>query len=241
MYDRHGLRLTCDFLTISLLVALLRAGLATPACAFDDLPSGDNRSSPARDIRASESWQKTMNGLNEWFSVQPIYDREEVESIKNDLSRRVGEMSPNEQEAFQQALDAKLEMVLGPEGRDILGWVAASWAAASPAYRKKLDVHYPDLVNLTTAQLREQLDLLEHKREAARTHTAKLEQFRQARIAALQASHSEQFQQRERTLDRGASGGGYRTPYHPGGVRQYPNVVSRPSYGFGFGFGFGFF
>src|SRR5579863_7371142 len=125
----------------------------TPARAFDDLPSGDTRPPQIRDIRASESWQKTMNGLDEWFSVQPIYDRTEIVAVKSDLSRRVEEMSPNEREAFQQSLDAKLEMVLGLAGRDILGWVAASWAAASPAYRKKLDVHYPDLTKMTAAQL----------------------------------------------------------------------------------------
>jgi hypothetical protein len=228
---------TSSSLAISLLAAAACLGPITLARAFDDSSSSD-RSSPARDIRASESWQKTMNGLDEWFSVQPIYNRQEVDAIKSDLSRRLEEMSSEELGAFQQGLDAKLEMVLGPEGRDILGWVAASWAAASPSYRKKLDVHYPDLMKLTAAQLREQLDLLERKREAARTQTAKLEQFRQARIAALQSEQRQQFEERERTLDRGASGGGYRTPYHPGGVRQYPDVVSRPSYGFGFGFGF---
>src|SRR5581483_10954936 len=193
-------------------------------------PSDDKRSPQARDIRASESWQKTMTGLDEWFSVQPLYGREEIGVVKNDLARRVEEMSPEEREAFQQGLDAKLEMVLGPEGRDILGWVAASWAAASPAYRKKLDVRYPDLTKLTAAQLREQLDLLERKREMARTQAARLDQLRQARIASLQADQHQQFQERERALDRGALAGGYRTPYHPQGVRQYPDVISRPTY-----------
>ena len=225
-------------LSFLFLAALAWLESGTTARAFDELPSADNRSPQSRDIRASESWQKTMNGLDEWFSVQPIYDREEVDAVKTNLARRVEEMSPEEREAFQQSLDAKLEMVLGPEGRDILGWVAASWAAASPAYRKKLDVHYPDLMKLTAAQLREQLDLLERKREAARAQTIKLDQLRQARIAALQADHQQQFEGRERVLDRGALGGGYRTPYHPQGVRQYPDVVSRPAYGFAWGFGF---
>ncbi|HWB10938.1 MAG TPA: hypothetical protein VG826_17050 [Pirellulales bacterium] len=201
-------------------------------------PAADPQPKQAPSILSSESWQKTMTGLDEWFSVQPIYDRKEVDALKQDLSGRVEKMSPDDLEAFQQDLDAKLEMVLGPEGRDILGWVAASWAAASPAYRKKMDVQYPDIMKLTAAQLREQLDLLERRRSSARTQTERLEQSRQSRIAALQADQRQQFQERERALDRGASGGGYRTPYHPGGVRQYPDVVSRPAYGWGWGFGF---
>jgi hypothetical protein len=219
-----------------LLAAVASLGPVAMARAVDDSPADASRSETAQALLAGESWQKTMNGLNEWFSVQPIYEPKEVEAIKEDLSGRVKMMSPNELLAFQQDLDAKLEMVLGPDGRDILGWVAASWAAASPAYRKKMDVQYPDVTKLTAAQLREQLDLLEQKRSSAKNQTARIEQSRQARIAALQADQRQQFQERERALDRGASGS--RTPYHPGGVRQYPDVVARPAYGFGWGFGF---
>jgi hypothetical protein len=50
----------------------------------------------------------------------------------------------------------------------------------------------------------------------------------------LQAEQRQEFQERERALDRGAASAS--SPYHPSGMRQYPNVVSTPQYGWGFGF-----
>lgn len=195
-------------------------------------------------ILNSEAWRTTLGGLDEWFSAQTIYDREQVGEIEQQLTSRLRRMSADELEAFQQDLDAKLGMALGPEGRDILGWVSANLAAAAPAYRQKMDLQYPDLLKLTAAQFREQLDRLARKRSAARSQTAVLEQSRQARIASLLAEQRKQDQDRERALSRDAANlgpGGYRSHYHPGGsVRKYPEVVSRPAYGFGFGYGFGF-
>ena len=51
-------------LACSLLAAVVWLKSDTPVRAFEDVPSGDSRPSQTRDIRASESWQKTMNGLN---------------------------------------------------------------------------------------------------------------------------------------------------------------------------------
>ena len=214
----------------------------------NDTPSPDgvaNGSETTRreELLSSESWRKPMNGLDEWLSVQTINNRKQVDQIEKQLADRVQKMSADELEAFQQDFDAKLQMVLSPDGRDILGWVAANLAAAAPAYRKKLGLEEPDLLKLTAAQLREQLDLLQRKRSAAQSQTAALEQSRQARIAALQAEQRQQYDERERALARGASNfgpAGYRSHYHPNGMRKYPDVVSRPAYGFGFGYGFGF-
>lgn len=235
-------------------IRLTRRSLLVFACVLAwQFALANEGASPSREAKPSdktrrdelldsESWRKTMGGLDEWFSVQTIYDRNQVRQIERQLARRAEEMSADELEAFQQDLDAKLRLVLGPEGRDILGWVRANLAAAAPAYRKKLDLHYPDVVKLTAAQLRNELDRLKGRRSAAQNQTAALEQSRQARIAALQTQQQQQNNDRERTLDRGAASfgpGGYHSPYHPGGaVRQYPDVVARPAYGFGYGFGF---
>lgn len=202
--------------------------------ADDDREAGTRRDA----ILGGEAWRNTLNRLDEWLSIQPIYDAQQAEQAKSRLLGRTKKMRVDELEAFQQDLDAKLQMVLGPEGRDILNWVAANYAAAAPAYRKHLDLQYPDLLNVTAAQLREQLDLLERKRSTAQNRSAALEQTRQARITALQAEQRQQYDQRERALDRGAASygaAGYRSPYHPGGMRQYPDVVARSPFAFGIG------
>jgi hypothetical protein len=230
-----------------MILALAAAGPGTwQLTAAADPPPKQNERSQADKARRevilkSESWRTTMAELDQWYSAQPIYDPKQVDEIKKQTSRRVEAMSADELEEFRQDVESKLAILQSPDGRDILGWVAANQAAASPAYRKKMDIQYPDVARLNAAQLREQLELLAQKRSSAQSQTAALERARQSRISALQAEQRQQNEERERALDRSAASlgkGGYPSAYHPSGIRQYPDVVSRPMYGFGWGFGF---
>jgi hypothetical protein len=180
-------------------------------------------------IFKSQLWRNTFAGLDQWLSIQTMYDKDQIADIKKQVSILVEKMSADDLEDFRQQLDAKLEMVLSPEGRDILGWVAANLARAAPAYRKKMGIEYPDVAKLTAAQLREQLDLLIQKRSGAQESSAAFERARQARIAGLQAQQQQAFQERERALDRPPPT--VSSPYNPGPTRQY-----RPEYGWGLGF-----
>ncbi|MGH7137806.1 MAG: hypothetical protein ACREHD_18815 [Pirellulales bacterium] len=219
-------------LTVASLIALRWALAADP-------PAKQRDRSPSEKARRelilkSELWRNTLAGLDQWLSIQTMYDKNQIEDIKKQVSGRVEKMSADELEDFRQQLDAKLTMVLSPEGRDILGWVAENLARAAPAYRKKLGIEYPDVARLTAAQLREQLDLLIQKRSDAQANSAAFDRARRARIAGLQAEQKQEFQERQRALDRGAAS--VPSSYHPGPVRQYPDVVSRPQFGWGFGF-----
>jgi hypothetical protein len=185
-------------------------------------------------VLKSEPWRNTMKGLDQWYSVQTMYNEKQIDEIKKQIARRVDTMSAGELDDFRQELDTKLTMLLSPEGREILAWVAANLAAASPAYRKKMDIQYPDVARLSAAELREQLDLLTQKRSAAQTQTAALERARQARIAGLQAEQRQEAQERQQALSRPPAT--IASPYHPGGMRQYPDVVSQNQFGWGFGF-----
>lgn len=230
----------------SKLTILLAAGLiwmATAAAALGDEPPPQDKASPAAESVDDEAfdsqvWVTTKFGLAEWFGLQTNYDSVQVKRIEKDLRKRLKKMSPDEREAFHRELDLKLSLVLGREERDLLAWVAANYAAAAPAYRKKLDLQTPGILTLSPAQIREQLERLQRKRTAASNQAAALEQARQARIAALQAEQRQQYEQRERALDRGVANhgsGGYYSPYHPSGMRKYPEVVSRSPIILGFG------
>lgn len=183
-----------------------------------------------------KSWRRTMDALDEWFSTQTIYDPRQVGDIKKQIAEEVSEMPDDDRDAFQQDLDAKLKMVFSPEGRDILEWVATNLAAAAPEYRKKMDLKYPDLLKLTAAQLREQLDLLERRRSSARTQTVALERARHARIAALQEEQRQRYDAQQRARDHAAASFNSGSPYHPGGMSKHTYTPVRPVYGWGFGF-----
>lgn len=220
-------------LLLSLHVASMGRALRAEEPSKDDGPAAQDA------VFNTPAWRNTLLELDEWFSIQPVYNKKQVEEERKHILNRLMKMSPEERNEFQRDLDVKLEIVLGPEGRDILGWVEKSLAAAAPAYRPKLDLEYPNILRMTAAQLRQQLDGLQGRRSAARNQSAALEQARQARIAALQTEQRQQYEERERSLDRGVAvygSGGYRSPYHPSGMRKYPDVVSRPAYGWGFGF-----
>lgn len=238
---RQRLVLSAAFLLISAACPLPAQSLRAAEKPAPADSSGESEESRRTEVLHSEAWRKMTAALDEWFSVQSIYDQKQVGAIKKRLAQRWETMSVDELKDFQEDLDAKLQMVLSPEGRSILEWVKASLAAASPAYRKTMDLHYPDVMTLTAAQLRVQLDLIEQKRSDARSQTTALEQARQARIAALQAEQRRQDEDRERALDRAAASAasaGYRSGYFPGSsVRQYPDVLNRPFF-FGYGFGF---
>lgn len=234
----HRRRLILAAVAILAAAVCLPPAQRTPAA---DEPAPDGAKKSLRDeLRTSDSWRKTISGLDQWLSVQPIYDRDQLDEIKQQLTKRLEKMPAIDLEEFRQDLDAKMQMLLSPEGRSILEWVRANLEAAAPAYRKKMNLQYPDVMKLTAAQLRLQLDALEQRRSTARNQTAVLGQSRQARIAALQADQKRQDAARERALDRAstsADGAGYRTHYFPGSsVRQYRSQIGPPVYGYGFGF-----
>ena len=225
-------------ISLAILSLILLAGPRSAAAA-DPPPkqAGRGQADKARSeaILQNDAWKNTLAGLDQWLSIQTMYSQKQIDDIRKQVLERVAKMSPEELEAFRQDLDARIAMLLSPEGRDILHWVATNLAAASPAYRKKMGLQYPDVARLTAAQLREQLDLLEQKRAAAQGQTAAIERARQARIAGLQAEQRQEAQERRDALNRAPAT--VASPYHPSGMRKYPDVVSRPSY-YGWGFGF---
>jgi hypothetical protein len=203
---------------------------------------GQNDQGRREIVLKSESWRKTMADLDQWYSAQPIYDQKQIGDIKKQTSLRLEAMSAEQLEEFRQDVEAKLAVLQSAEGHDTLKWVAANQAAAAPAYRKKLDIQYPDVAGLNAPQLRGQLELIAEKRAASQNRTAQLERAREARVAVLLAEQQLLYEERDRAFSRGiASYGraGYPSGFRPGEQRKYPNVVSR-GYGFGFGFGFGF-
>jgi hypothetical protein len=225
-------RISLVILSLILLAGTYSAAAADPPAKQTGRGQADKARAEA--IMQNDAWRNTLAGLDQWLSIQTMYSQKQIDDIRKQVLERVAKMSRDELEDFRQDLDARIAMLLSPEGRDILHWVATNLAAASPAYRKKMGLQYPDVARLTAAQLREQLDLLEQKRTAAQGQSAAMERARQARISGLQAEQRQEAEERRDALNRTPSV--ISSPYRPN-IRQYPDVVSRPQYsGWGFGF-----
>lgn len=194
-------------------------------------------------ILASPTWRQTIAAFDEWLSDQPIYSDDVVERFKLDRARRLASMSADELDEFARELDEKLSLVSSPEWIETVDWIRETLAIATPAYARKLNLQYPDVLRLSSAQLRSQLKTLERRHAAARRQAQAFERLRDERMALHQRELQAQAEARERALDRAAMSNRF-AAYHP--AHTATQRTRRPFYppmmpfAFGFGMGFGF-
>src|SRR6266566_4383065 len=96
---------------------------AIAATAIDGFPRGacaaeTDDSAAKQEIFASKAWQQAMAGLNEWLSVQVIYDQREVPQLKRDLVARLNKMSAPELRNYLADLQQKLAIMASPEAAE---------------------------------------------------------------------------------------------------------------------------
>jgi hypothetical protein len=190
----------------------------------------------------SDEWHDTMHALDEWFSAQPIYSEEQVERIKVRMRRSIARMSHQELMGFKQDLDEKLDILFSPEWRGTMEWLSEKLAVATKSYAKKIGLRYPDVANMSAAQLQKQLDSLQAQQAGAQREATAFSQIRRERVATAEREVQEQNRSRVHALDRASAhigAGAYHSSYHPSRARQNPPYL-RQSGRIGFGYGFGF-
>lgn len=202
------------------LALTLSSGLGDVVAAEPNRSETDE-ASQRDEILNSEAWRQTMQALDEWLSVQKIYDPKRAAQFRDQIERRASQMSPDELSDFIAQLDAKLKILLGAEARDARQWLDATLATASDKYAKQIRAKLPDVAKLTPEQLQEELDEFERKRAQTRESSAAYKRAEQARIKAVEADLKQQREQSEKALDRAAASArqGYYSP--PRQVRQY--------------------
>lgn len=212
--------------------------------SVSDSPGHIDADRAAREaILASPTWRETIAAFDEWLAEQPIYSDEVVERFKLDRARRLATMSADELDEFAREIDEKLLLLSSPEWTETLDWIRETLAIATPAYARKLNLQYPDVLRLSSAQLRSQLKALERRHSAARRQAQAFERLRDERMALHQREQQAQAEARERALDRAAMSNRF-AAYHP--AHTATQRTRRPFYppmmpfGFGFGMGFGF-
>jgi hypothetical protein len=131
------------------------------------------------EILQSAAWKTVMSDLEEWSSVQKIYDADQLAELKQQLEEKVAGMSAKELSDYLVQLQAKVTILNSPEAREARRWLDATLEAAAPAYAKKVLAEVPDVANLTAAQLQGQLDQFAREQAAKAQRSADFSKFRQ--------------------------------------------------------------
>ncbi|HVW37590.1 MAG TPA: hypothetical protein VHB99_09800 [Pirellulales bacterium] len=196
-------------------------GETTTSLAAEPGNTASNGAAERNEILNSEAWRQTMLALDEWLSVQKIYEPKQAAQMRDRIVKRASQMSADELSDFMAELQAKLKILLGAEARDARQWLNETLATASDKYAKKVRAGLPDVAKMTPEQIQEELDEFERRRAQTRESRSAFERAEQARIKAVEADLKQQREASEKALDRAAASArqGYYSPSRQ--VRQY--------------------
>lgn len=200
-------------------------------------PQDSNDSAKKDALLKSSEWQETMRNLDEWFSVQKLYDAQEVKTLREKMSAKIAAMNAEQLVDFYIDLRQRLVILNGQEARDARRWLGETLAVAAPAYAKQVLAKLPDVARLTASQLQEQLDEFEDRQAQTIRSSAAFERGREERARTVQRQQQEADAERQRALDRAAADAANSSPIiNNSRERRFP--VNPGGGGFGFGFGY---
>lgn len=130
------------------------------------------------DIMHGAQWQRAIAELGDWLATQTLYPPAEVRRIKVRFNEQVAGMSSYELEYLLDSVAQKMRLLDTPEARDAKAWLGEYLAAMSDARRARELRNVPDLLDMTAAQLWEEIQRIDRKRAAL--------QQRQQGVAARQ-------------------------------------------------------
>jgi hypothetical protein len=183
---------------------------------YDEAAESDSRAAERNEILESERWRRANRELDEWLTVQQVYRPEELAAIKQQLRERVAHMSPQELERFLDDMEARLRVLKSPEAEDARMWLKQFMAVARNP-EQQLGRSRPDVLNMSAAQIRQEIAWLEQHRARRQQSQAAFDQSRaaQSRIALdAQAARREARQPTSRS-DWPANTPRTRSPYSP--------------------------
>jgi hypothetical protein len=167
-------------------VACFATGLASPAGVFAQAPKArpagadsDAGRAARREILESERWQRAYQEFEDWLSVQQIYRPEELAVIRQQMRDRVATMTPQELERFLGEMEARLRVLKSPEAEDARIWLKQFMAVARNP-EQQLGRPRPDVLNMTAAQIRQEIAWLEQHRASRQQAQAAFNQTRAA-------------------------------------------------------------
>ena len=128
------------------------------AVAADAVPgSGECDLARKADIMHGAEWQRVIAELGGWLATQTVYPPAEVRRIKVRFNERVAAMSSYELEYLLDSIDEKMRLLDAPGARDAKAWLGEYLSAMSDARRAQELRNVPNLIDMTAAQLREEI------------------------------------------------------------------------------------
>jgi len=181
-----------------------------PAAAKSDADDGDL--ARKAEIMNSARWRRAIFELGEWLSTQQIYSPQEVRNIKADFNRRVAAMSSFELEYLLEDLDAKFKILDTPEAKDARQWVGQYLSVMSDQKRSEVLKDVPNVVQMTSAQLQQEITKIEQMRASLAQRQAAADQSRQQMVDMAQAARQATAAASNAAAARAAAGASF-SPY----------------------------
>lgn len=118
------------------------------------------------EILRSPDWQRAIAEFAAWLDTQTVYSRPEVRRIKLQFNERVAAMSSFELEYLLESMAAKMRLLDTPQARDAKAWLGEYLAAMSDARRARELGNVPNILDMSAAQLWEEIGRIDSLRQA---------------------------------------------------------------------------
>ena len=183
---------------------------------------------PSRaEILASPRWRQAERKFNEWLSIQKIYNEAQVAQVKAQLQQKIKSMSATQLEDFMTEAEEKLSVLLSDQAMA----ARTSMSYYTDSFLKKQFGQAPDVANMTTSQLRQELGQFKQWQTGRASAQSAFNKMQDQNAAAVL---QERTQQRaaldaQRLAIRNPSNYAWNYNYGP---RPYPNVRSPYAPGF---------
>jgi len=230
--------ISCSNLRHALIAAAIVAtAFMPPKWAFSQQPAEATKQPAADDddgdlarkaeIMNSSRWRRAIFELGEWLASQQIYSPQQVRNIKVDFNRRVAAMSSYELEYLLDDLDAKFKVMDTPEARDAKQWLGQYLSVMSDSKRAEVLKDMPNVVQMSSAQLQQEINRIEQKRSGLQQRQEAFDQGRQALVDRAQAARQATAAASNAAAARSQSGAAfspYRAPSQGGGKPPFSDA-----------------
>jgi hypothetical protein len=212
------------------LIALLGGSLAAwgqePA-ARESAESVDAADARERDeILAGRRWQRVRREFHDWLAVQEIYDADEVEQIKDDIDFHAHDMTAPELLQMIDDLEDRLDVLLSPEAAEARQWLGKFLSVQAKYSDDELRAKRPDVINMSGAEIRRELEQLQRRRAGTRQAQSAFERARAGEVQARRAATAAPARPRPQRPERAAAGESpFRSRYAP--VRNEVSPATR--------------
>jgi hypothetical protein len=221
---REFMAASCLFLSLS------GASLALGA---DEKSAGKPAEADAakQTILDSDSWRQTMRGLEQWFSVQVIYDRQQVAQLRAEMRQKIAGMSAADLTEFEQSLQDKLAILQSPEAIETRAWAEAYLQAASESRAAEFRKRLPDVARMSAAEIAQALQNNQRERAAAIARREAFDRTRNQQVVSIRDMQRQQAEAANRAREAAAQSFNQRQANQdqtaPRRYQRYPGMLDR--------------